>query len=70
MVINMVKWYCEILILVHFESDGTCQILKFMCKSEWPLYYCFTYKWQGILPGAPNENIVQNHLNIALLNVF
>ena len=21
-------------------------------------------------PGAPNENIVQNHLNIALLNVF
>ena len=22
------------------------------------------------LTGAPNENIVQNHLNIALLNVF
>ena len=22
------------------------------------------------LPGAPNEDIVQNHLNIALLNVF
>ena len=22
------------------------------------------------IPGAPNENIVQNHLNIALLNVF
>ena len=21
-------------------------------------------------PGAPNENIVQNHLNIALLNIF
>ena len=21
-------------------------------------------------PGAPNENIIQNHLNIALLNVF
>ena len=21
-------------------------------------------------PGAPNENVVQNHLNIALLNVF
>ena len=21
-------------------------------------------------PGAPNEDIVQNHLNIALLNVF
>ena len=24
----------------------------------------------AISPGAPNENIVQNHLNIALLNVF
>ena len=24
----MVQWYCEILILVHFASDGTCQILK------------------------------------------
>ena len=24
----------------------------------------------GHLAGAPNENIVQNHLNIALLNVF
>ena len=23
-----------------------------------------------VQPGAPNENIVQNHLNIALLNVF
>ena len=23
-----------------------------------------------LLTGAPNENIVQNHLNIALLNVF
>ena len=26
--IQMVQWYCEILILVHFASDGTCQILK------------------------------------------
>ena len=24
----------------------------------------------SILSGAPNENIIQNHLNIALLNVF
>ena len=23
-----------------------------------------------VTPGAPNENIVQNHLNIALLDVF
>ena len=27
--------------------------------------------WNGYnAPGAPNENIVQNHLRIALLNVF
>ena len=25
---------------------------------------------EGVVAGAPNENIVQNHLNIALLNVF
>ena len=25
---------------------------------------------EGIYTGAPNENIVQNHFNIALLNVF
>ena len=24
----------------------------------------------GVVTGAPNENIVQSHLNIALLNVF
>ena len=27
-------------------------------------------KFFGVESGAPNENIVQNHLNIALLNVF
>ena len=26
--------------------------------------------FEVIKPGAPNENIVQNHLNIAVLNVF
>ena len=29
-----------------------------------------TYYAYKLLTGAPNENIVQNHLNIALLNVF
>ena len=33
-------------------------------KSEKPLSSLLVYS------GAPNENIVQNHLNIALLNVF
>ena len=26
--------------------------------------------FNGVWTGAPNENIVQNHLNIELLNVF
>ena len=46
---HMVQWYCEILILVHFASDGICQILKPMCHSEWPPHYCSTFKWQVIL---------------------
>ena len=46
--IHMVQWYCEILILAHFASDGICQILKPMCHSEWPPYYCSTFKWQVI----------------------
>ena len=31
-----------------------------------------TFSWNNPKnqTGAPNENIVQNHLNIALLNVF
>ena len=47
--INMAQWYCEILILVHFVSDATCEILKPMCHSEWPPYNCSTFKWQVIL---------------------
>ena len=27
-------------------------------------------RFTTLIPGAPNENIVQNHANIALLNVF
>ena len=26
--------------------------------------------FEGVCSGAPNENIAQNHFNIALLNVF
>ena len=36
-------------------------------------YHCvtvFSYLSSCTGPGAPNENIVQNQLNIALLNVF
>ena len=49
--IHMVQWYCEILILVHFASDGIFFILRVkpMCHSEWPPYYCSTFKWQVIL---------------------
>ena len=33
-------------------------------------YYINDLQYFHIKSGAPNENIVQNHLNIALLNVF
>ena len=39
----------------HLQGEG-CDIGNVMLES--------------MFPGAPNENIVQNHLNIALLNVF
>ena len=32
--------------------------------------YMFLCKFPAEISGAPIENIVQNHLNIALLNVF
>ena len=38
----------------------------------WPHFARNRFKMfnETIAPGAPNENIVENHLNIALLNVF
>ena len=36
----------------------SCSVFVVIVASLWPS------------SGAPNENIVQNHLNIALLNVF
>ena len=40
---------------------GRLIALYFHCKKNLYLY---------LVTGAPNENIVQNHLNLALLNVF
>ena len=37
----------------------------------WSLFNFIFYSTKlGQITGAPNENIVQNHLNIALLNVL
>ena len=36
-------------------------------EQTWQIWFCFVSE---CLSGAPNENIVQNLLNIALLNVF
>ena len=38
-------------------SSSTCKMTSFEIQTR-------------DIPGAPNENIVQNHLNIALLNLF
>ena len=42
------------------ESDETAPALS----------YAERHRLRSSSSGAPNENIVQNHLNIALLNVF
>ena len=36
----------------------------------WLALFSFRLTSNVLLSGAPNENIVQSHLNIALLNVF
>ena len=47
------------------ESVATVHIcIVALEKSVMQFYFSMSAK------GAPNENIVQNHLNIALLNVF
>ena len=38
---------------------------------RYPSVFARMARWQSCIPsGAPNENIVQNNLNIASLNVF
>ena len=59
-----------------FEKSRKRSVFKIACSQT--LYFLFKvrrervikYKPQGIYSGAPNENIVQNHLNIVLINVF
>ena len=42
-----------------------------LLKEQYTVTFCdCNYLAHVIVPGAPNENIVQNHLNIASLNVF
>ena len=55
-------------------SSATLSIIKISVvtkTSRDSLHSCTeTIEWMRRITGAPNENIVQNHLNIALLNVF
>ena len=58
-----------------FNIDLTNTVTAFLQQEFFLPGVCFDEKWysketvQSHLLGAPNENIVQNHLNIALLNV-
>ena len=47
-------------------------IIAQVLKEKWLKITGFAHSQQTTAndSGAPNENIVQNHLNIALLNVF
>ena len=63
------EWY-------GFEKSRKRSVFEIACSQT--VYFLFKvrrgrvikYKPQGIYSGAPNENIVKKHLNIALLNVF
>ena len=54
-----------------WPSFLVCQVKKFSTVIKWPLQQPrkVLVKWLQN-SGAPNENIVQNHFNITLLNVF
>ena len=53
----------------YMYSEFYCAIVcKIDCYSVLEICHCTTFVFMQT--GAPNENIVQNHLNITLLNVF
>ena len=53
--ILVLRWYSG-----AFQYDVIVQLMCFLSFNNFKLR----------ITGAPNENIVQNHLNIALLNLF
>ena len=69
--------YCTLqwLLALQGEHVTSQQTLRFLRnKINWRLAFCGVYESTKLTfsqhSGAPKENIVQNHLNIALLNVF
>ena len=58
----------EVIIRKHLAKQ-LCFLMQLktdnVSETDLPRLYVSTY-----VSGAPNENIVQNHSNIALLNVF
>ena len=52
------------------KDDQYSRNLKFLSFVLFPFYDSYHRLCCVTLTGTPNENIVQNHLNIALLNVF
>ena len=67
------NWFWLILRLFRIPGDmGNLQ--KFWLENQMvriiPFGKLHDQKTWVVISGAPNENIVQNHLNIALLNVF
>ena len=55
--------------MVYFHDEVVEKIDLHMLKATESICSALGFKL-GKSSGAPNENIVQNHLNVALLNVF
>ena len=60
---------CHCLVTIC-EYRNNQRELGFQHRLQQCFIYLFIYLFHPYLSGAPIENIVQNHLNIALLNVF
>ena len=70
------------MLVIHVEEKGSEHDFRRVNEHELLEKLKTEYKWVhedqrkslilvvGHITGAPNENIVQNHLNIASLNVF
>ena len=53
----------------HSKTDLIFSLKWMICMDKFDEYFCTSF-YTIQETGAPNEHIVQNHLNIALLNVF
>ena len=64
-------WQCLIFLSNHLDLEMLLKKKeKLATMSNFLPIWAFCQLTKGRESGAPNENIVQNHINIALLNIL